>query len=429
MDNNGQTSGRQTNNIDPQNNLEFTPNENLPKPSRSKRNILLILLLVILIAVSSWYFLFRSENQKSNNNQSAAPTSELESSSPRVVYFKSASEEVSNNESCPLIATTTFSTQEIADDAEPRSQEIKGRNLSFGEVEGDKVAYVSDPDCNNESAMSVWVSSDGGQNFTMVFEGAKPTETSVDQITSLKFSSDGKALIFAFLKNYASTNTVKEVDIASKTVKDLFTTKSAGVFIHGYDRTNKKVYYTAGCYNCDGNTTNKLFIRDLVKQTTNTIVFSNTGNNICEGVEINKEFTKALVACGLPSQEGMGAGGLIYIYEYDLKTAAQTTKLALNNKSSVSSFGFRNGDSVPYYTESNGKSVMNLNTKQPMYSGSKIINSLDYVGTDRIVLTQGQYEDFDAISYDVKTKKIINLFSAQNINETTTQIIGVTSNL
>ena len=268
---------------------------------------------------------------------------------------------------------------------------------------------------------TIYYSNDAGKSYSKIYTGPLPAAAeSIEQITSALFSTDGTAIVFGDLPQTDGKNTVKEIDIKAKSVKDLFTKPDlTGVFIKGYDVANKKLLYLTGCYNCDGSNTGKLYSRDLTSGLDTIIYVAPKASTALQTV-LKSDFTKLLVVHGV-SGDALGAGAPYTVEEYDF-AAKTSTQLAQITGETSAIAGYSTAD-VPYYVQSNTLYAVVAGGKPTtLFEAASPIIAVSYVGADTLVLSAGKYDNYQLTSYSISTKKTVKIFDGDG----STNLLGVT---
>lgn len=160
-------------------------------------------------------------------------------------------------------------------------------------IHGNQVAIATTDAATTQD--SIYYSTDSGKSYKKIYTGGQGA-----QITSLAFASNGKALAMGLNPSLTSGNQVTELSLNDDhSTKTLFKIDEAGVFLKGYDQEKQEVIYFSGCYNCDGNMARDLRLYDIAAKKQETLY---SAANRIDGLAINADFTKILVAEGTLSQ-------------------------------------------------------------------------------------------------------------------------------
>lgn len=394
------------------------------KPKKKKVLIALALILVLAAAVAVWWFMFKDKAEAPSTTTPIVSTpapAELKPSA--AIYTVSTDEPVKPNAECGDSNTKVYSQPISGGDKSEVADLGKNNNVSYSEVQKGSIAFVSDPGCGSTDGTTIWLSKDSGKTYTKPFVGQPiQKDKGWDQITSLKFSSDGKKLVFGFLSSdRTSGNTVKEIDVTTGKTKDLFTLKdSSGVFIQGYDATKGLIYYSKGCYNCDGgNAFGKIYVHDLAKKT-DTLVFQDTkldsGNVIA-----NSDFTKFLLLKATPGQ-GLGGGPPYYIDELTVANKSAKNLVKITDDYPIWT-GYRDGDEMPAYTNKDKIYLLDSN-KTVLYDAEKPIQNVALVSRDSVIASSGSNETFVLNQYKFSDKTNTKILTGNS----NTRILGITWN-
>ncbi|MCW1908009.1 MAG: hypothetical protein KIH63_001570 [Candidatus Saccharibacteria bacterium] len=262
---------------------------------------------------------------------------------------------------------------------------------------------------------SVWLSSDSGKMYQKVWSGNAGTGDALgEQITSLIFSHDQKRLLFA-VYGTNGVNTVKELNLADTQIKDLFTSDKVGVFLTSYDSAKLELYYTTGCFNCDGNTGVPLYRRDLLANQETEVVTAT--NQYLLSVGVKQDGSELVYALGAISDEGLGAGPPYEIFVYD-RAIGKATKLLEEADLYVWGTGYGD-DGTGYYAL--GSKIYTLADKKVLFDAEKTIQRVGYLSKDLVITESGDYPNLQIASYNTSTKQATSLLS-ENAN---TSFIGV----
>lgn len=156
-------------------------------------------------------------------------------------------------------------------------------------IYGNQVALATTDTVTRQD--SIYFSSDGGKNYKKIYTGGQD-----GQITSLAFASNGKSIVIGLNPSPTSGNQVTEISLeGDHQTKALFRIDEAGVFLKGYDQEKQKVVYFSGCYNCDGGAMKDLRLYDIINKKQETLY---SAANMIDGLAINHDFTKILIAEG-----------------------------------------------------------------------------------------------------------------------------------
>lgn len=262
---------------------------------------------------------------------------------------------------------------------------------------------------------SIWLSSDSGKSYQKVWSGQAAGENVFgDQITSLLFSHDQKRLLFA-VYGVNQVNTIKELSLADAQVKDLFTSDKVGVFLKRYDSAKLELYYTTGCYNCDGNTDLPLLRRDLLANQETTIVTAADKYLLSVGVKAGG--SELIYSLGAISDEGIGAGAPYEVFQYNTATN-EATKLLEETDVYVWATGYGDDDTGYYVL---GSKIYTLMDKKLLFDAEQTILRVGYLSKELVITESGEYPNLLIASYDTSSKKATSLL-AENAN---TAFIGV----
>jgi cytoskeletal protein RodZ len=381
------------------------PNTDKPKKSKKKLIIFMIILLLIIGGIAAWFFLGskKAEAPQGNSNQNNQKTAQTETQElkPYALAYSYQTEETDFTPDCSPPPAQQAYLNPIDGSEKIKSTEFGNVIIGDTSLDKQKVVVVSYSGCDVTGGQLLWFSQNSGKSYDKIYSAKKPesSESLGEQITSVAISSDGKSVVFALLESSGNKNTVKEVNTETKVVKDLFIIEQRGVFIRGYDKANNKIYYFVGCYNCGGNNFNKLYVRNA-ESDKEEVVFEH--NRIGYQTVFNNDFSKILV--NKASQgDGIGGGPPYDIEEFDMETKVFKNLETINEKDVVI-IGYTEKQE-PYYTSQN-KIVKKVEdgTKITVYNSPKTILDVLLVSEDQVIISEGEYNNFEINNYNVKDK-------------------------
>ncbi len=367
----------------------------IPQQGGHKKYIkwsLIVLLLLIAASFGVWWFAMR-ENKKSTqtNSTSSSTTSETtttatstsdlvayafkDKSSPYSIYWRSA---VGGNRT-----------------------EVK--KLSATDV----VTYYDSSGSNTAFATtnSIYVSTDGGRTYKAVFVGEGGA-----QITSFKFSSEGKNIAFGLLPSLGKKNIVKSIDLDGKDQKDLFTSEMAGVFIKAYSVGKQKIIYQEGCFNCDGPPGDLLF-RDLKTNKVTTLLTESTA--VLSAAEVSNDLSTIIYH----------SADAIKFNLLNLANNKTTQIASAPNTTKSIALGFT-ANNLPYYAVDNQLYVVKNGKPSLVFKATDLILKTVYVSDKEVIIGTGKdTSDYSLGNYNIATQKLVKIFQGDN----NTLIFGVTT--
>ncbi len=389
----------------------------IPKKNRTLFYILVSVLLAVSLAVGIWAYLNSSTpTPPSTINGSAINTQSknknLQPSS--IVYsFKKSMDDPSAFYSRPIIGGERTLAKQL------QAKEY----TSQSDIYKDKVLIVTNVGSGDSDEAVIWFSQDSGRTYEKIF---KELSTSADtsnlgpQITSARFSNDGSAIVFALLSANRE-NTVKEINLQTKNEKDLFTADTAGVFITAYNKEKNKLYYSKGCFNCDGNSNNEMLLRDL-SDNSESVVYKKNNAVVIQTV-FNEDLTKAVVLSGT-SGEFLGASEPYTVEELILESKKFTAIATLGSKTTPA-IGYT-VEGMPFYSDNNKiYGVENSDRKSTLlFEDTQPILSAHLISKDMVITSSGSYDDFKVTNYFLRDKKSVIVLSG----DSNTLIVGVSWN-
>ncbi len=389
--------------------------------SDNKRKLMLVAAAVVILigGAGAWWALGHKKSTtktttSNNSSQSANQPALVQSGQPDLVAYAFKEKDTSPYTVYwrPAAGADNKRTQALSLD--------NGVGLSRGDVLGSKVAFNTDK--------AIYVSSDGGKKYDLVYTLQKD-----EQITSVKFSSDGGALAVATLPavNPSTKNSVKSINLTDKQTAALFTSDKLGVFLMNWQRQKQTIIYTEGCTQCDGNTYNEVLVRDLRSNTINKkIALSpDTSKALVAGDVVSNDGTKLIYSTGLvaPGEGLPGAGAPYTVYELDIASGKTTTIATSDSKTNHIFVGYQGASTKPYYTfdkqlyafDASGDGKWNL-----FFEGGKSILGVFYVGPPMAVVSVGNDTADFALTFYTSVKTASNTILQGDNN---TQIFGVTT--
>jgi len=376
--------------------------EAIGKPKMPRRKKLMIISLVavalLVAAAAVWYFLFRKSTPPPAPAPAVVEPAEEKVLKPsQILYAQPGSDEsIQTLKRVPMLGGD--------------SSAVAGLNsVDHVDVEKNVVAASTSKTTNGQTTFNVMVSTDGGASFSSVFQEVKP-EADNAAVTSVKVSGDGSKVAFGYLpSSEGATNTIKLADVQSKKTEDLFTVQQAGSFVEGYDTSKQTVYYFEGCYFCDGNTMTKLLSRKT-GQTDSTVLYDRP-EALGVDLDFNADFTKAALASGVQSEEGVGPGQPYKAEEFTL--ADKSFKTVGSTTAEIMYAGYSNDGSSIYYTDGNKIfSVNKAGTKVLAFEAEAAVSGIGYVGEDYIVAQVGPDAKDSLVTFDIKQNKAITAVPA-----------------
>ena len=289
------------------------------------------------------------------------------------------------------------------------------------------------------SAPTLLYSSDGGKTYKTIFTGkaAASSNDFGDQITGMQLASDGKSVAFAVLPNNGK-NTVKQIFFDKPNeVIDLMSSDARGVFLIGFNVKLNKLYFSEGCFNCDGNgASTSVFAYDIAKKQRSTLV---DGADKHLGILANKSATKLVITTptvdkSKTSDDGAGSfwgyyvGAPFTVTVFDLENATNTDVSATVGSATDNAFvraGFMADDTTPYYYKDKQLFSFGKGTSSLLYEAGQPFYEVHYVSPATVFASTGTYENFVVNRFNVKTQETKQIITA---NGDTTRILGITEN-
>lgn len=415
-----------------------------PKQKSKKKRILIIILILVLLgggAAAYWYFELRDEPispQAQTTTETLSPQVKEVGLNTLIYSVRNTAAQVGQTDSEEVFWQPV--------DSDVKNSALKPSKNSYvtaHDVSGNKSVLALAP-TNSTEALTVWYSADGGKEYKNIYSSPKASKDNLGyQLTSLKFSSDGSSVIFGLLPPGTDTgNEVYVIDLESADFKGekLFTSEKRGVFIYAYEADLKKVIYSEGCYNCDGNIGNDLLLFNAGNNTKSTLAKSNEGN-VISFQAINNDFSEILTLSETRDSNMQVTNNIDGTYMGPPFTISALT-LQDGSSKAIGTFGeklkpdatgnvdylfitagYMEGGTTPYVGFEN-KIYKIADSNILMYEASKTLTDVLYVGEDNIVAASGELQDFALNNFSVKDKTSNIIL---NGNERTT-LFGVTRN-
>jgi len=401
------------------------------KSTKNRRTIFLLIAIVFIVV--GGLFVWRmvashNDGTTSNSAQSsgnAASSDDSASSKPfAMVYAVDTFDESAGQAGDCQTSTTKFTLRSLTDDSSTaKSPVVRNASVSFGGMHKNKVFIVTEPTCagNESTAATVWYSDDSGSTYKQVLAAAPAASAGsmYDQVTSALFSNDGTSLLVAYLPSEGNENIVKEIDLSSGAVKDLFHVDEMGVFLRGYDKTAHKVYYFKGCYNCGGNPFNEMLAYNTSTEANETI-FKDPAHSYGATV-FSADQTKILLVKSDITVDYPESNGQYQIEQFNL--ADKTSKQLITvDKDYISALGFTENGGI-YYGDASKVYALNPDgsSSSVLYESSQPIMNVYMVSKDQVILSAGEYDNYKVIRYNYSTKDLTSLLDGGN----STRLIGV----
>ncbi len=398
-------------------NLEAHHTENKQSPKKNKKWLVITLVIIILASIAAiGWFMFGSKSTIPTNNQTDVA------------------------ESIPAAQDSLFAVTYAYGDAEKDGMELFWRPVDGGDrtsaknigqnnyitnssVQGQQVLVVTSPAGGSSSGDTIWYSKDAGKTYKFLFslslpDPGKPSEI----ITSAIFSSDGKSIVYGYLAaSDKQANVIRQVNLETNETADLFSVNTMGSFLEGYDAERGKIYFYKGCYNCDGNVQDTLYVYDTATKT-EEVVFTLAGK-AGAGLVISSDFTKMLTAQSDISGDGIGPGPPYVLSEFDIgtKNFKELTKIGKQVGSPI--FGYRSGTTTAYFAKENTIYGVGQDGEVKLFEADKPIVNVLYVGSDSIVVGVGTFEDYVLSNFSLSMEKSIEILNGDQ----STFLFGTTS--
>lgn len=367
------------------------------KPSAKKKWLVtgLIVLLLVAAAGAAWWFALRdSDSPKSSTAKQAQIKAPIEDTdgiaTPDTIIFSSLTEQGSLEGLYWQDANGGKNTKvTLAGESYPGEVVVQGQQVA---VAGEQ---------------AVWLSTDAGKSYSKLLELKQG-----EQITSLVFAVDGKELAVAVLPEMGD-NTVKAINLQTQKSQDLFTSEMRGIFLQAYSPAKKQVLFDEGCFNCDGNVTSALKLRDLETKTDTVVLETKTG--AFDQVSMRNDFEAFLFVRSTTDASQSDFIGAEYNAPYSVEQFTLADKslkvLAENITTEVWAIGYAADGQTPYYAEGRKISVVKESKPVVLYESTKNISAVYFVSDTDVIFETDVLE-----RYDIAAKKTSTILSDTNSN-------------
>ncbi len=385
------------------------------------KRLAIILLVLVVISTGVWWFVMRgsksnTSSKSSNYGSQTQTTQTVNNYTPATVAY------AFKGDSTPYII---YWRPANGGDRTPVDQKLDtSETIVDSDVNGSNVVVAS--------SKAIYVSTDSGKSYKAVVK-LKANE----QVTSVKFATDGKSIVYGDLPDAGGKNTVKSMDLDGTGSKTVFTSNKAGVFIIGYNSAKQKIVYREGCYNCDGGADLPI-LRDIKANKTSNLMTGLTINEVAD-IAISSDFSSLVFAqstenASAPEQAlGVFTGAPYAINTVDLRSLKTTkvtgfgTKGEKNTNGTLKArqvhVGFVAGTNSIYYTDDTKLYVVSAGKTSLVYEASKPLLFVPYVGKDVVIAGSGdQTADYTLTNYNISIKKSTTILSGDN----NTILFGVT---
>lgn len=402
--------------IPPEMPLQIKEKKKLKKP-------LIISLLAALLLIggaSVWYFVIRdTSTPASDNSNSQSNTSNSQTDEPAhtgMAEFLLYTENVSG---------LSAQRMTLSDTSVDNSGELTGGTFVINsQVSGDNALIHT----SSSAGEQVWVSTDKGKSFKKIFQGEPGGDSSMgDQVTSAVFANDGASLLLAVLSG-DRVNTVKEFNLSDATSKDLFTVDKDGVFLYGYDKSAKYVYYDTGCYNCDGFRQGTLLRQTVDSDAAAVEIYSLADNSLAStSLTMSKDLKKAILVSATVNTEEIGFKAPYEVVEVDVATKTATTLKKVDDAAVTYVGAGYTSEGKAYYYQGNSLKLINGDTL--LMELGQPIKDVHFVSEHSIIVSAGDYSSFNVYSLDLMEEGSEPVSLLSDLDSSDSNIIGVVADL
>ncbi len=379
------------------------------KANRSVKKPLIALLIVAVLAgggFAGWKILTKKSNQTTSSSTGIqTPNVQSQTANQLVPANVAYAYRASSGD-----AYTAYLRPAAGGD---RSESLVGFSKlepNASDVRGTSVAFATDD--------AIFASGDGGKSYKKIKE-LKAGE----QVTSLRLSTDGTAIAYAFLSEVGGKNTAKSMDLQGKDLGELFSSDKAGIFIYQWNKNSQKIFYGEGCYNCDGNTPGDI-VRDLKTSKTSNPVTKGQKLNLETQPAISDDFSTIVYVEGQPvstsNDAGLGdfADPPYKVTVLDVKSGEAKTVATIGQKDAKNpngtkkdwtiQTGFVAGSATPYYAAEGTLYKITNGTTESLLPTGQNIRDVYFVGDKVAILSTAKdstSSDFDLQTFNISTTK------------------------
>lgn len=361
-----------------------------------KLGIIVGLVLLLLIAAGAvWYFALRDKDTSSQANQDTdqsqgGQTEEQLLTEPDVIAYAHRDSTDVPYKLYTRPATTEGERTEVMVLPE-------GVYVSQSAAKGRQVAFATEIVAGSTEKASIYYSSNAGASYQKIYTDDSEADAGNlgTQVTSMVFSTDGKALAAALLPP-GGNNQVTEISLeGSYDKKVLFTADQRGVFLEGYDQTSQQALYAKGCYNCGGVSDKLLYVRNLTSGV-EEVLYESEGGSL--SVAVDKDFEKVLVSEGTVGPElELGGQSTVAPYELFMVNIATKEKTPITEVADETyGIGFMQSGR-PYVVTAN--KVMEAGGSTVPYETSSTLQGAYFVTEDSVVARVGSALDEFTLNY------------------------------
>ncbi|RTK94573.1 hypothetical protein EKI60_03055 [Candidatus Saccharibacteria bacterium] len=384
---------------------------------------LLIIVLLAGAAVAVWYFVLR-DKQAVGNGQENKPTSQQQQTltyePESVAYaFRANNTDPYTIYSRPALGGERKEALTLPRDAEPLSAGVVGKT----------VAFTADK--------SVYVSTDGGQKYTKVYDVA-----SGEDITSAQLSRDGTRIAIATLDQSSdSKGKAISVNLEGKDTKQLFSAEEAAIFMIGWNDKKQQAVYREGCFQCDGTMT-KLKVRDLKSGKSNDILSDADLQKVGGLFDVSDDLTQFIYVENTVDKNtpvdnlwGYYVAAPYKVTLVDIAAKKSSVLATIGSKGEKNAngtdkyrsfyMGFVAGTNTPYYAEGNDLFTVKAGSAEKAFTGDKPVWAVPFVGKDQIFVATADAGsmDFTLSSFTIADKETSLIFEG----DANTVILGIST--
>lgn len=431
-----QTNITTTNEVSVKNKVKETKEK---KPKFTKKKLIITLVILLLVAggaVAYYYMQQKDDKTPAGNSANSNQTNDDKKEEAKEIVADTIAYAFSSKTGDPYGLFWR-----PAGSGERTDAKLSYPTITHSDVLDQKVVVSAQEGSGSTTKEVVIYSEDGGKSYKKIFDGksSSSSETFGDQVTSLKLSSDGSRVAIGIVTSSSDGKAV-EINPSNSESKDIIVAENGVIFVYGYDASSGNLVYTEGCYNCDGNLGNEIYVVNTKSKAKKTIAKS-TDTNLVQPIGVTKDFSRVLVL-NTTKDNSIKPDGLydFYIgppYSLDLvkiKDLTKTslapfgTKLALNSQSTVPDIfktaGFLNDGLTPYYAYDSSVSAYFDNQKPTtLFTADKSLVGVHYVSEAEVITSSGVFADFKLTNYKVKSKELISILNGDD----NTSIFGVTT--
>lgn len=405
------------------------PTNDKPQQKKSKKPLIVVVIVLLIVGIgSAYWFLLRDKKSSQPNNsssQSEQATENIETSqftTPNNVIYS-----FRENDSSPFII---YSRPVEGGERKELAKLARDEYAYTSDVHDTTIAYNTDG--------GIFVSTDGGNSFSNIYELKKTSSVTGEQISSLKINQEGTKIVAGIVEEAGGKNKVTSMDLNGDNQSLLFESEKSGVFIDAWSEKSNKIAYSEGCINCDGNLVSPV-IRDLSTNKT-TKLSEKAQPGTMTTVEGNADLSQIVIVYGKVDTSPVDGIGINIVAPYTIskvdtttgKEAAVATIGAIGEKNPngtvrsrtvLAGYLYKTND--VFYTNDKELYITSGETKSLVLTAENKIIEAPFISKESVIYSYGDPStgDYNLMNYTIGTKAIVQILTGDN----NTQIFGVTT--